>query len=209
MKPKEIHARLKKSIPEPRCELDFSNEWELLVATILSAQSSDKTVNRVTPDLFQRWPGPKQLADAAIEDIQTVVKTTGFFRQKANAIQQTARQIRDEFGGEVPRSLESLVTLKGVARKTANLVLGVAMEIASGIVVDTHVSRVAVRLGLTKQKNPVKIEEDLCKLWPKSEWIEISHRLVLHGRYTCISKNPKCDECVLNDGCPSRVVTEA
>ena len=209
MNAKDIHARLRKSIPDPTCELDFSNAWQLLVATILSAQSTDKTVNRVTPVLFERWAGPEQLSDAPIEEIETVVKTTGFFRRKASAIQQTARQICEEFDGKVPASLESLITLRGVARKTANLVLGVAMGIASGIVVDTHVGRVARRLRLSKQKDPAKVEKDLCKLWPKSEWIEISHRLVLHGRYTCTSKNPKCDECVLNDGCPSRVVGES
>jgi len=176
----------------------------LLIATILAAQSTDRTINQVTPALFARYPTPAQLADADSDELEQLVKSTGFFRNKAKAIRAASRAITDHFGGEVPRSLEELVTLPGVARKTANVVLGVAYRIPSGIVVDTHVGRVSVRLGLTQATDPVKVERDLCAIFPQTSWIDMSHRLILHGRYVCLARSPRCAQCPLNEICGSR-----
>jgi endonuclease-3 len=177
-----------------------------LVATILSAQSTDKTVNGVMPELLARYPTARALADAGQEEVEAIIKRTGFFRNKAKAIRGAAARMAEQHRGEVPRTLEQLVELPGVARKTANVVLGTAFRVASGVVVDTHVTRVAQRLGLTSESDPVHIEQDLCALFPQSSWIDLGHRFVLHGRYTCLARAPLCSECPLNELCPSRRV---
>ncbi|HRE91341.1 MAG TPA: endonuclease III [Myxococcota bacterium] len=202
---KVIEERLANERPNPVVELDFKSAWELLVATILAAQSTDKMINTITPVLFSRWPGPRELAGAELGDVEEVVKSSGFYRNKAKAIVNAAQAIV-AMGGEVPTEIERLVTVPGVGRKTANVVLGSAYRIASGMVVDTHVTRVAGRLGLTTETDPEKIEDDLCKLFPRSSWIDTSHRLVLHGRYVCKAKKPACGACVLAEVCPSAEV---
>lgn len=199
---KVIEERLAAERPNPVVELDFKSAWELLVATILAAQSTDKMINTITPVLFARWPGPHELAGADLGDVEEVVKSSGFYRNKAKAIVNAAKAIV-AMGGEVPTEIERLVTVPGVGRKTANVVLGSAYRIASGMVVDTHVTRVAARLELTKETDAEKIEDDLCKLFPRSSWIDTSHRLVLHGRYVCKAKKPDCGACGLADVCPS------
>jgi endonuclease-3 len=199
----QIRERLSRAIPEPRTELDHANAWQLLVATILSAQSTDRNVNRVSPALFRRFPTPAALGAASQEDVEGLVRSTGFFRSKARAIRETSRLIAERHGGEVPRSIEELTELPGVARKTANVVLGSAFGIPSGVVVDTHVGRVARRLELSCEQDPVKVETELCALFPRASWIEISHRLVLHGRYVCTARDPSHGECPLFELCPS------
>jgi len=190
-------------LPEPRCELAFGNAFELLVATILSAQSTDKGVNRVTPELFRKYPTAPALAGAAQDDVEKIIHTTGFFRQKARSIREASRILAERYGGEVPRTMDELVQLPGVARKTANVVLGTAYGIASGVTVDTHATRVSQRLGLTAHKTPTDIERDLMALFPAEQWIELGHRLVLHGRYVCTARAPKCGSCGLSKVCPS------
>ncbi len=201
----EVGARLTAAIPEPRCELDHRDAWTLLIATILSAQSTDRTVNTVTPLLFQKWPSPQALAAAPRDDVEAVVHRTGFFRNKAKAIQGASLAIHEEHGGEVPRTMAELVKLPGVARKTANVVLGVAFGKAEGIVVDTHVMRVAQRLGLSAASQADKVEQDLCAQFPRDQWIDTGHRLLLLGRYVCLAKGPKCEDCPLFELCPSHV----
>jgi endonuclease III len=196
--------RLTVEIPEPKCELDHVDGWTLLIATILSAQSTDRMVNTVTPVLFAKWPTPQALASAPREEIEEVVHRTGFYRNKAKAIQGASLAIHTEHNDEVPRDLETLITLPGVARKTANVVLGIAYRIASGIVVDTHVTRVSQRLALTSEKNPQKVENELCELFEQDEWIDSGHRILLHGRYVCLAKNPDCANCSLAEICPSQ-----
>lgn len=200
----EVRARLARALPEPRCELAHADAWQLLIATILSAQSTDARVNLVTPALFARFPTPAALGAASQEEVEALVKSTGFFRNKARAIRETSQALVERFGGEVPPRMEDMLTLRGVARKTANLVLGTALGIASGIVVDTHVARVARRLGLTEASDPERIEAELCERFPREEWIATGHRLVLHGRYLCTAKKPRCGECPLNEACPAR-----
>jgi endonuclease-3 len=200
----EVKKRIARAIPAPRCELDHENAWQLLVATILSAQSTDKMVNWVTPKLFARWPTPDALGQADAAEVETVIKPTGFFRNKTRSIQGAARMIVERFGGEVPRTMEEMLDIPGVARKTANVVLGTAYGIATGVVVDTHVSRVSQRLGLTKKTDPPRIEEDLQQLFPASSWIDLGHGFVLHGRYTCTARAPHCPHCPLWEACPSR-----
>ncbi len=199
-----VAERLARAIPDPRCELAHTDAWTLLIATILSAQSTDKGVNKVTPVLFERWPTPQDLAAANREEVEEVVRPTGFFRQKAKNIQRTAQALVTEFDGDVPRTVAELITLPGVARKTANVVLGTAFGLGTGMVVDTHARRVAQRLGFTTQKDPKKVEKDLCALWPETLWVDMSHRLVLHGRYQCTAKKPACDTCPLNELCDAR-----
>lgn len=198
----DVHKRLRMAIPEPIVELDHQNAWQLTVATILAAQSTDKKINEITPALFARYPTPKDLAEADLADVEVLVKQSGFFRNKAKAIVAASRAIQDRFGGEVPKTLEAITTLPGVARKTGNVVLGMAYGIPSGIVVDTHVTRVAGILELTVATDPVKIEAELMQLFPKRVWIAIGHRLVLHGRYVCKAKSPRCGRCPLNEICP-------
>jgi endonuclease-3 len=176
------------------------------VATILSAQCTDKRVNMVTPELFARYPTPADMARAKQEDVERIIKPTGFFRNKARAIIAVASALVDRYGGTVPSSLEELVALPGVGRKTANVVLGNAFGVNSGIVVDTHVARVAARLGLTTQRDPQKIERDLMALFPRSQWTMLSHLLIWHGRRICLARKPRCLQCTLADICPSAAV---
>lgn len=200
----ETARRLAAAIPEPKSDLDFADGFQLLVATILSAQSNDKTINRVTPLLFARFPTPRALAEASAEEVEDIVRPTGFYRNKAKAIRGMSAALVARHGGDVPRTLEELVELPGVARKTANVVLGSAFGIPSGIVVDTHAGRVSRRLRLTCEEDPGKVERDLCALFPKESWIDVGHRLVLHGRYVCTAKKPRCAACPLNEVCASR-----
>lgn len=201
---KEIHTRLSTALPAPRVELNHENPWQLLIATILSAQSTDKRVNMVTPVLFARFPTPHALARSTVEEVETLVKATGFFRNKTKSIRAASLMIDEKFGGEVPRTMEEIIQLPGVARKTANVVLGSGYRIASGIVIDTHAGRVARRLGLTDAEDPVKVEMDLMGLFPKEAWIDTGHRFVLHGRYVCVARKPRCAACPINELCPSR-----
>ncbi|HEY8760563.1 MAG TPA: endonuclease III [Candidatus Dormibacteraeota bacterium] len=194
-------ARLKEIYPAI-CELDFETPYQLLIATILSAQSTDKMVNKVTPHLFARWPTPADLAAADPAEVEALIKPTGFFREKTKSIQGASRGLVERFGGEVPPRMEHLVTLHGVGRKTANVVLGVAFGVP-GFAVDTHVTRLCNRLRLTDSTDPVKIEKDVCEVVPREEWTGLSLRLILHGRRVCDAKRPRCEVCVLNDFCPS------
>jgi len=203
-KPKAVQARLAAALPEPRCELDHDNAWQLLIATILSAQSTDARVNTVTPSLFKRFPTPKALGSAELPEVEELVRTTGFFRNKAKNVVGASRIIAEQHGGEVPRSLEAVIELPGVARKTANVVLGTAYGLPTGFIVDTHAARLAQRLGLTKHDDPAKIESDLCEAFPKSDWVAMGHRFVLHGRYVCTAKKPRCSACPLAEVCPSK-----
>jgi endonuclease-3 len=203
---REVHKRLRQALPEPRCELEHADPWQLLIATILSAQSTDARVNQVTPELFARYPTPAALGSAPATKVELLVRSTGFYRNKAKAIVGASRVIAERYAGQVPRSLDALIELPGVARKTANVVLGTGYGIASGIVVDTHAGRVARRLELTAETDPGKVERDLCALFPRQQWVETGHRLVLHGRYVCTAKKPNCAECPLCEVCPSAVV---
>jgi len=200
---KIIDERLAAERPTPRVELDFETAWQLLVATILAAQNTDKNINTITPELFARWPHPRDLAAADLAEVEEVIKRSGFFRQKAKSIVGAAQHLEQHHQGEVPAELELLVKVPGVGRKTANVVIGSAYRIATGMVVDTHVTRLADRLGLSKGADPEQIEDDLVKLFPKASWIDASHRLILHGRYICQAKKPDCTVCVLRDICPS------
>ena len=199
----EVTARLKAEYPDARTELDWSNPLELLVATILSAQTTDVQVNRVTEDLFAKYRSAKDYADAAPEALAEDIRPTGFYRNKTRSLQGMARALVEEHGGEVPRTMTELVALPGVGRKTANVVLGNAFGANEGIVVDTHVRRVSGRLGLTRNQDPVKIEQDLMGSVPEEDWTIFSHLLILHGRRTCKARKPDCPDCILNDICPS------
>ncbi|WP_338866769.1 endonuclease III [Myxococcus stipitatus] len=206
MKPAEKAAilleRLRTKYPDARYELNWSTPYELLVATILAAQCTDERVNRVTAVVFPKYPGPRAFADADTAELEEDLKPTGFFKQKTKTVQAMSRALLEKFNGEVPRTIEELVTLPGVARKTANVVLNTAFDIASGIIVDTHVARVSERMGLTKHDKPEAIEQDLMKLVPQDAWTFFGPATVLHGRYTCVAKKPKCDECIVKDICP-------
>ena len=199
----EIVHRLKKSYPKAKCSLDFTNPFELLIATMLSAQSTDVRVNIVTKSLFRKYPSADVMARASQVEMERDVKQTGFFRNKAKAVIAASKAIMERHGGEVPRTMDELTALPGVGRKTANVVLSNAFNTPVGIVVDTHVTRVSGRLGLTANTDAEKIEQDLMKLIPQKEWTVFSHRLIYHGRQICIARKPKCAECVLNDVCPS------
>jgi endonuclease III len=199
----KIIAGLKRTYPDAHCELNFRNPLELLVATILSAQCTDKRVNIVTTDLFAKYRTAADYADAPPADIEQAVKTTGFFRNKAKNIQSCCRRLVERHGGEVPRTMEELHALDGVGRKTANVVLGNAFGINVGVVVDTHVGRLAKRLGLTRHDDPVKVEQDLMKLVPQPEWTLFSHWLVWHGRRRCSARKPDCAHCEIAALCPS------
>lgn len=194
---------LKTLYPTVTCALTHRNDYELLVATILSAQCTDERVNMVTPKLFAKFPDPAALAQADPEELEQIIHSTGFFRNKARSLLGAAQRLTDHYGGHLPRDLEELITLPGVARKTANVVLGTAHAIASGIVVDTHVKRLTGRLGITAETTPDKIERDLMAMLPDSEWIDFSHRLIWHGRKVCNARKPKCGECLLAPHCPS------
>lgn len=199
----EVNQRLKDAYPDARVELDFTNPFELLIATILAAQSTDVRVNIVTKSLFRKYPDPAAFANASQVEMETDVKQTGFFRNKAKAVINCSKAIVERHGGEVPRTMEELVELPGVGRKTANVVLGNAMGIEAGVIVDTHVTRLSGRLGFTKRADPVEIEQDLIKIVPRGEWTKFANRLILHGRRVCIARKPDCPNCVLNDICPS------
>jgi len=199
----EIIKRLKKAYPDAHCALNHTNTFELLIATILSAQCTDRQVNIVTADLFRKFRKPQDYVDVPQEELEKEIRSIGFFRSKAKNIRAASEKIIKDFGSKVPETMEELLTLNGVGRKTANVVLGNAFGIASGIVVDTHVERLSQRLGLTKNKTPDKIERDLEKLVPKKDWVMFSHWLIFHGRQICQARKPKCTECVLGDICPS------
>jgi endonuclease III len=199
----ETIARLKSAYPDARTALDWSNPLELLVATILSAQTTDVRVNSVTPDLFAKYPTAHDLAEADPTELEETIRPTGFFRNKAKSLQGMARALVEDHGGEVPPTMEDLVALPGVGRKTANVVLGNAFSVDEGVVVDTHVRRLSNRLGFTSQSDPEKIERDLIRTVPKEDWTVFSHLLILHGRSVCKARKPACGDCVVNDLCPS------
>jgi endonuclease-3 len=199
----DIVVRLKQMYPKAKCSLDFTNAFELLIATMLSAQSTDVRVNIVTKSLFRKYPNPQSFASANQVEMERDVKQTGFFRNKAKAVIAASKAIVERHNGEVPRTMDELTALPGVGRTTANVVLSNAFKIAVGIVVDTHVTRVSARLGLTASDDAVKIEQDLMGLIPQKEWTNFSHRLIAHGRTICIARKPKCAQCALNDLCPS------
>jgi endonuclease-3 len=187
--------------PEARTELDYEGPWQLLVATILSAQSTDVRVNQVTPQLFERWPTAADLAAAEPVEVEEVIRSVGMYRQKGAAIVGSSRIICEQHGGDVPIDLDALVALPGVGRKTAKVVLGEGFGVAAGVTVDTHVRRLANRLGLTNERDPEKVASDLEQLVPRDEWITFSTRLILHGRRVCTARSPKCDECALSEVC--------
>ena len=187
--------------PEATCALHHRNPWELLVATILSAQCTDKRVNEVTPGLFAKYPTPADFAAVGPEVLAGDIRSTGFFNNKAKSVVGAAKKVVAEFGGQVPKSMEEMLTIPGAARKTANVVLGTAYGIASGVVVDTHVQRITHRLDLTKETDPGKIEKDLVKIIPKEKWILFSHQIIHHGRALCVARKPKCAECKINPIC--------
>ncbi len=197
----EILRRLDRMYPQATCALHHHNPWELLVATILSAQCTDKRVNEVTPGLFAKYPTPADFAAVKPEVLANDIRSTGFFNNKAKSIVGAAKKVISDFGGKVPKTMEEMLTIPGAARKTANVVLGTAYGIPSGVVVDTHVQRIAHRLDLTKNTDPRKIEEDLTKIIPKERWILFSHQVILHGRALCTARSPKCAECDLNSVC--------
>lgn len=199
----EMIRRLQEAHPDACCALKHTNSLQLLIATILSAQCTDERVNQVTPALFKRYPNAAAFAGADRTELETVIRSTGFFRRKAEHIQEACRIITHQHQGEVPAEMETLLALPGVARKTANVVLGVAYGIAAGVVVDTHVKRLARRLGLTTETQPDKIERDLMALVSPKMWIDISHLLIFHGRRVCHARTPACPNCVLNDICPT------
>lgn len=198
----KVLRRLAKAYPEAKCSLDFESPLELLVATILSAQCTDQRVNLVTKDLFAKYKEAADYARTELSEIEEDIRSTGFFRNKAKNIQQCCRRLLDEYDGQVPQDIDHLVTLPGIGRKTANVVLGTGFGVASGVVVDTHVGRISRRLGLTEQKNAEKAEEDLMAAFPRKEWISLSHRMIHHGRAICMARKPKCEECSLSDICP-------
>ncbi|MBL8150240.1 MAG: endonuclease III [Blastocatellia bacterium] len=200
----ELVQRLRSRYPDATCSLNFNSAFELLIATILSAQCTDERVNQVTAKLFLKYRTVADFANASREELEQDVHSTGFYRNKAKNIQATAQKILDQFNGSVPETMDELLTLPGVARKTANLVLGTCFGIRSGVVVDTHVKRVSNRLGLTNSTNPEKIEKDLMQQIPEKDWIDFSHMLVLHGRQVCKALKPLCSECILADICPSQ-----
>ena len=197
----ELLRRLDKMYPGATCALHHRDPWELLVATILSAQCTDKLVNQVTPGLFAKYPTPRDFAAVKPEVLANDIRSTGFFNNKAKSLVGAARKVISDFGGQVPRTMEEMLTIPGAARKTANVVLGTAYGIASGIVVDTHVQRIARRLDLTRQTDPRKIEQDLQKIIPQEKWVLFSHQLILHGRALCQARAPKCAQCDLNPIC--------
>lgn len=200
----QILAALDKRYPEATCALHHNDAWELLVATILSAQCTDERVNKVTPGLFKKYPTIRDLANVGQDELALEIRSTGFFNNKAKSIRGAAQKILTEFNGEIPQEIDKLLTVPGAARKTANVVLGTAFGIASGVVVDTHVQRITNRLDLTKNQEPVKIEKDLIKLLPKDRWISFAHQIIHFGREICIARKPKCDQCPINNLCYSK-----
>ena len=202
----EVFARLKRAYPDAHCELDYETPLQLLMATILSAQCTDKRVNMVTPSLFKRFPTAQALADAQQEELEEIIKSTGFFRNKSKSLIGLGKALVERHGGAVPDSMETLVRLPGVGRKTANVILGNAFRKNEGVVVDTHVGRLSLRLGLTRETDPVKVEQELMPLIPREDWTMLAHVLVFHGRRICYARTPKCEICVLSEICPSSTV---
>jgi endonuclease-3 len=205
--PNRVAAILKaldEAYPHVECALTHRSPWELLVATILSAQCTDMRVNMVTPELFRRFPTPQKMAKATLPQLEALIRTTGFFRNKAKSIQGAARKIVADFSGQVPQTLAELITIPGAARKTANVVLGVAFGKAEGVVVDTHVLRIARRLGLAKGETPQKVERELMRILPESRWIDFSHQIIHHGRAVCVARKPKCERCNLEQICTAK-----
>lgn len=198
-----VYDLLQEEYPDAHCELDFENPFQLSVATILSAQTTDERVNMVTPELFETYPDAEALAGARQEDVEEIVRSTGFFRNKARNIIGFAEGVVDDHGGEVPRTMEELHALPGVGRKTANVILGNAFGIDEGVVVDTHVKRLSNRLGFTRETSPVKVERDLMELFPRERWTLLSHLLIWHGRRVCDARKPECEACVVAHLCPS------
>ncbi len=198
---REIAKTLQRTMPSPKMELDHRSPWELLVATILSAQCTDQRVNQVTPSLFRQYRRPAELAAAHAPELEQLIRSTGFFKNKAKHLVACGKAVTERFGEQVPRTMEELITLPGVGRKTANVILGTAFSQPS-IVVDTHVKRVAKRLGLTRSDNPDLVEQDLQQLLPKSQWTAVSQRLLLHGRYVCLARKPQCATCPVYRHCP-------
>jgi endonuclease-3 len=205
----EIMARLRRMYPDARCSLDFSTPHELLVATVLSAQCTDERVNQVTATLFKKYRSPEDYANADLAELEQDIKSTGFYRNKAKLVRDGARMIVERFNGEVPRTMAENTTIPGVARKTANVVLGNAYDIVEGVVVDTHVGRVSRRLELTSQDDPVKVEQDLMRMLPQRDWLDFSHCVIYHGRALCQARKPLCDQCDLLDLCPTGRTTLA
>jgi endonuclease-3 len=199
-----ILKALDEAYPNAVCALDHRSPWELLVATILSAQCTDVRVNMVTPELFRRYPTPQAMAKATLPELEGLIRTTGFFRNKAKSIQGAARKLIADFGGEIPQTLGELITIPGVARKTANVVLGVCFGKAEGVVVDTHVFRIARRLELAKGDTPEKVEQELMQVLPRERWISFSHQIIQHGRQVCEARKPKCNVCSLEPLCRSK-----
>ena len=202
----EISKRLKKLYPEPVVELDYTTPFELIIASLLAAQNRDTTINKITPTLFRKYRGPADYVAVDSEELEQDIHLSGFFRQKTKAIKALSQKLIDDFGGEVPTTMEELLTLPGIGRKTANVVLGFAMGRAEGIVVDVHHLRVIPRLGLSSQKTADKMEKEMLEVVPKKDWIHWSSSITLHGRRVCVAKKPKCEICVLNDICPSSSV---
>jgi endonuclease-3 len=205
---RKVIRLLRRAYPDAHCTLDHSNPLELLIATILSAQCTDERVNQVTSSLFRKYRGPEDYLRVPQSELETDIRSTGFYRNKARAIQGACKLISEQHGGRVPDNLEELLALPGVARKTANVVLGNAYGITSGIVVDTHVQRLSQRLGLTDQQQPEKIERDLTTLVPRKDWIDFSHLLIAHGRQVCKARTPLCAECLLERDCPSSLLKQ-
>ncbi len=203
----EVFSRLRKVHPDAHCELDHETPLQLLMATILSAQCTDKRVNMVTPLLFQTYPSAQSLADAQQEKLEDLIRSTGFFRNKAKSLIGLGKALVERHNGEVPDSMEELVKLPGVGRKTANVILGNAFRKNEGVVVDTHVGRLSGRLGFTKQTDPVKVEDDLMQLFAREDWTMLAHVLVFHGRRVCFARSPQCEICTLSAICPSSTIT--
>lgn len=203
----EIITLLRRDYPDAHCSLDFTNALELLVATVLSAQCTDERVNVVTKTLFTKYRSAADYASAPIEELERAIKSTGFYRSKARHVQEAARIIATRYGGDVPRTMEELTALPGVARKTANVVLGNAYGIVVGVVVDTHVGRLARRMGLTASEDPAQVEQDLMALYPQSDWLDLSHLLIYHGRAVCQARRPLCESCSVARLCPTGIAT--
>jgi len=204
---RRVVRRLKELYPEAECALIHENPFQLLVATILSAQCTDARVNQVTPELFRRYPDARSLAAANPTELAELIRSTGFFRSKAKNLLRMAQGLAESHDQQIPRDLETLTRLAGVGRKTANVVLGTAFGLASGVVVDTHVKRLAYRLGLTRQTSPERIERDLMAIVPRKEWVNLSHRLIHHGRRVCLARRPRCEQCALEPICPKQGVS--
>ena len=198
----EANRRLTRAYPDAKCSLDFRSPLQLLVAAVLSAQCTDRRVNPVTKELFAKYGDASDYARAALSELEEDIRSTGFFRNKAKSIKECCQQLLDEHDGRVPQEMEQLVALSGIGRKTANVILGTAYEIVCGVVVDTHVGRISRRLGLTRQKNPEKIEQELMEQFPQEVWTSLSHRMIYHGRAVCTARKPKCEKCPLGDICP-------